>query len=124
MLDPKWIRAEPEAIAEKLRIKKFELDVAKLNILDGQRRELQLETESLQKERNSKSKSIGQGKAAGKDVSEILASMESIKNSLEEKKQQLDALKQELHDYLAGIPNVPDDDVTDNIEIICSIFKT
>ena len=47
MLDPKWIRAEPEAIAKKLRIKKFELDVAKLNVLDRQRKELQLETESL-----------------------------------------------------------------------------
>jgi len=111
MLDPKWIRAEPEAIAKKLRIKKFELDVAKLNVLDRQRKELQLETESLQNERNSRSKSIGEGKAAGENVSEILAGMESIKSSLEEKKQQLDALKQELHDYLAGIPNVPDDDV-------------
>ena len=111
MLDPKWIRAEPEAIAKKLRIKKFELDVAKLNVLDRQRKELQLETESLQNERNSRSKSIGEGKAAGENVSEILAGMESIKSSLEEKKQQLDALQQKLHDYLAGIPNVPEDDV-------------
>ena len=71
MLDPKWIRAEPEAIAEKLRIKKFELDVAKLNVLDRQRKELQLETEALQKKRNSKSKSIGQVKAAGGDLSLI-----------------------------------------------------
>lgn len=111
MLDPKWIRAEPEAIAEKLRIKKFELDVAKLNVLDRQRKELQLDTEALQKERNSKSKSIGQVKAAGEDVSEILAGMDSIKSSLEKKKQQLDVVQQQLNDYLAGIPNVPDDDV-------------
>ena len=78
MLDPKRIRTEADVLAEKLRIKKFDLDVEKLSTLDGQRKELQLETEALQKERNSKSKLIGKAKAGGEEASEILAGMVSI----------------------------------------------
>ncbi|NKB31745.1 MAG: serine--tRNA ligase [Pseudomonadales bacterium] len=111
MLDPKRIRTEPELVAEKLRIKKFDLDIEKLTTLDSQRKKLQLETEALQNERNSKSKSIGKAKAAGEDVSEILAGMETIKSELEIKKHKLDELQQELTDYLLGVPNVPDDEV-------------
>ncbi|MDD9889694.1 MAG: serine--tRNA ligase [Gammaproteobacteria bacterium] len=111
MLDPKRIRNEANILAEKLRLKKFDLDIEKLAILDGQRKALQLETEALQNERNSKSKLIGKAKAAGEDVSEIMAGMESIKKALESKKEKLDELQNALNDYLQGVPNIPDDDV-------------
>ena len=111
MLDPKWIRADPEQIAKRLKIKKFELDTKWLAALDSQRKELQLQTEALQNERNSRSKAIGQAKASGEDISEILNSMESLKQELEQKKERLNGLQTELSDYLLGIPNVPADDV-------------
>jgi len=111
MLDPKWIRADPEQIAKRLKIKKFELDTKRLAVLDSQRKELQLQTEALQNERNSRSKAIGQAKASGEDISEILSSMESLKQELEQKKERLNGLQTELSDYLLGIPNVPADDV-------------
>ena len=111
MLDPKWIRADPEQIAKRLKIKKFELDTKRLAALDSQRKELQLQTEALQNERNSRSKAIGQAKASGEDISEILSSMESLKQELEQKKERLNGLQTELSDYLLGIPNVPADDV-------------
>ena len=111
MLDPKWIRADPEQIAKRLKIKKFELDTKWLAALDSQRKELQLQTEALQNERNSRSKAIGQAKASGEDISEILSSMESLKQELEQKKERLNGLQTELSDYLLGIPNVPADDV-------------
>lgn len=111
MLDPKWIRADPEQIAKRLKIKKFELDTKRLAVLDSQRKELQLQTEALQNERNSRSKAIGQAKASGEDISEILSSMESLKQELEQKKERLNGLQTELSDYLLGVPNVPADDV-------------
>ena len=111
MLDPKWIRADPEQIAKRLKIKKFELDTKRLAALDCQRKELQLQTEALQNERNSRSKAIGQAKASGEDISEILNSMESLKQELEQKKERLNGLQTELSDYLLGVPNVPADDV-------------
>jgi seryl-tRNA synthetase len=116
MLDPKWIRADPEKIAERLKIKNFTLDTKRLFVLDSQRKELQLQTEALQNERNSRSKAIGQAKAAGEDIAEILNSMESIKQELEKKKEELNALQTQLSTYLLGVPNVPADDVPEGAD--------
>ena len=123
MLDPKTIRNNPQKIAEALKKKKFDLDVDRLAELDSQRKTLQTATEALQNERNLRSKSIGKAKAAGKDVSEILQSMDSIKANLEAKKDQLNLLQNELNDYLLTVPNVPSDSVpvglneSDNLEV-------
>ena len=54
---------------------------------------------------------IGKAKAAGEDITEILSSMENMKAELEQKKQQLASLQSKLHEYLAGVPNIPDDSV-------------
>jgi seryl-tRNA synthetase len=116
MLDPKWIRADPEKISERLKIKNFTLDTKRLFVLDSQRKELQLQTEALQNERNSRSKAIGQAKAAGEDIAEILNSMESIKQELEKKKEELNALQTQLSTYLLGVPNVPADDVPEGAD--------
>lgn len=123
MLDSKWIRSEPEALAQLLLKKKFALDVKRLVALDSNRKSLQLETENLQNERNLRSKAIGKAKAAGEDVAEILQSMDSLKSELEQKKEALNLLQEEFHEYLMGVPNVPDasvpegSDETDNREI-------
>jgi len=123
MLDPKWIRSEPDRIAELLRKKKFELDVTRLGELDAQRKTLQLDTEALQNERNSRSKEIGKAKAAGEDITEILSAMEGMKQELEGKKELLGNLQHEFNAYLAGVPNVPHEDVpegndeSDNLEV-------
>ncbi len=116
MIDPKWIRNNPDELASKLRKKNFDLDTAALAELDGRRKDLQLETEALQNERNSRSKDIGKAKAAGKDISEILKTMESLKQELEQKKQQLDNLQEEWNDYLLGIPNIPFDAVPEGAD--------
>lgn len=123
MLDPKRLRAEANDLAEQLAKKKFSLDTELLSSLDAQRKELQLQTESLQNERKSRSKLIGQAKAKGEDASEILASMEAINAELEEKKAGLSQLQEQLTDYVKGIPNAPDASVpagadeTANLEI-------
>jgi len=111
MLDPKLIRLELDTIAIKLRKKNFELDKDKIIQLDSRRKDLQLETESLQSERNSKSKTIGKAKVSGEDVSGILIDMESLKIELDKKKYELQQLQNKLQEYLLGIPNIPSEDV-------------
>lgn len=111
MLDPKLLRNQPDEIAAALQRRNFTLDTGLLARLDNQRKTLQLDTEALQNERNIRSKSIGKAKAAGEDVSEILAGMESLKEDLERKKTELNALQSEFNDYLLGVPNVPHADV-------------
>ena len=123
MLDPKRLRAEANDLAEQLAKKKFSLDTELLSSLDAQRKALQLQTESLQNERKSRSKLIGQAKTKGEDASEILVSMEAINAELEEKKAGLSQLQDQLTDYVKGIPNAPDASVpagadeTANLEI-------
>lgn len=66
MLDPNLLRNEPDAVAEKLARRGFKLDVDKLGALEERRKVLQVKTENLQAERNSRSKSIYQRKRAGR----------------------------------------------------------
>ena len=116
MLDPKWLRSEPEAIATLLKKKKFDLDVELLKSLEDARKNLQLETETLQNARNTRSKEIGKAKAAGEDISEILASVEGLKAELEQKKEVLAEIQEKLKAYMLEIPNVPAPEVPDGAD--------
>ncbi|WP_100640570.1 serine--tRNA ligase [Marinobacter salexigens] len=123
MLDPKRVRNQTEEIARRLAIKNFAFDVAAFETLEERRRALQVSTETLQSEQNKKSKSIGKAKAAGEDIQPLLDEVESLKSRKSEAEKELHALQQELNDFLAGIPNLPDADVTpgdseeDNVEV-------
>jgi seryl-tRNA synthetase len=86
MLDPNLLRTEPDAVAEKLARRGFKLDVDKLRALEERRKVLQVQTENLQAERNSRSKSIGQAKARGEDI-------EPLRLEVNKLGEQLDAAK-------------------------------
>ena len=116
MLDPKWLRSEPGTIATLLKKKKFDLDVELLKSLEDARKNLQLETETLQNARNTRSKEIGKAKAAGEDISEILASVEGLKAELEQKKEELAEIQEKLKAYMLEIPNVPAPEVPDGAD--------
>lgn len=111
MLDPKLIRNELGVVAKRLKVKNFELNVEQLKEWEGARKDLQLDTEKLQNERNSKSKLIGEAKSQGKDVSAILTDMEDLKSSLDKKKNELGEIQSKLHEYLLNVPNIPDEEV-------------
>ncbi|KZX82119.1 serine--tRNA ligase [Oleiphilus sp. HI0009] len=123
MLDPKLIRSDAQAIAERLKIKKYELDVAGFEALEERRKAIQVETETLQSERNARSKGIGKAKAAGEDIAPLIAEMDKMGAALEEKKAELKVLQDEINALLAGMPNIPDEEVptgndeNDNVEV-------
>ena len=106
MLDPKLIRSDAEGVAKKLKIKKYVLDVAAFEALEEKRKALQVETETLQSERNTRSKSIGKAKASGEDIAPLIAEMDQMGAQLEAKKAELKALQDELNAMLAGMPNI------------------
>ena len=66
MLDIKLLRADPQAVAGRLKVKGFELDVALFEQLEGERRRLQEQTEQLQNERNVKSRALDKRKRKAK----------------------------------------------------------
>ncbi|HCO61655.1 MAG TPA: serine--tRNA ligase, partial [Porticoccaceae bacterium] len=83
----------------------------------------QVEVESLQAQRNKRSKSIGQAKAAGEDIEPLLAEVNELKSQLEQIDGKLNDIQARLDDILWGIPNIPDPQVPegasedDNVEI-------
>ena len=123
MLDPRLVRRDPEVVATKLSKRGFQLDLEKFAHLEEKRKEVQVLTETLQAERNSRSKSIGQAKAAGEDIAPLLAEVSDLGDKLNEAKAALDAVQTGLEELLSEVPNIPDDEVPegqseeDNVEI-------
>ena len=64
MLDIRALRQDPQSARARLKIKNFDFDVDCFKALEARRKVLQTETEQMQNARNSKSKAIGQAKAA------------------------------------------------------------
>lgn len=123
MLDPKIVRANPEEITRLLKKKGFEFPLDRFSALEEQRRKLQVDTENLQNERNTRSKSIGKAKASGEDIAPLLAEVGQLGDKLDLAKAALQTLQAELDDLLLGIPNLPDESVPegasedDNVEV-------
>ncbi|QYJ87809.1 serine--tRNA ligase [Shewanella mesophila] len=123
MLDPKFLRTELEATAERLATRGFILDVGRLSSLEEKRKSLQVATEELQASRNAISKSIGQAKAKGEDVAPIMAQVGDLGAELESKKAELAVLLEELNSIAMSVPNLPDEsapigaDENENVEI-------
>ncbi|WAG81532.1 serine--tRNA ligase [Metapseudomonas furukawaii] len=111
MLDAKLVRTQPREIAERLATRGFELDVARLESLENQRKSVQTRTEQLQAERNARSKSIGQAKQRGEDISPLLADVDRMGTELEEGKRELESIQAELDNLLLNIPNLPHESV-------------
>src|SRR5690606_19136974 len=105
MLDPRLLRTETETVARQLAKRGHVLECAAVLELEKQRKALQLETEALQNERNTRSKNIGKAKAAGQDIAPLLAEVEHLREQLDAKKAALDAVQSEFDALLHGIPN-------------------
>ena len=127
MIDPKLLRSDLNAIADKLIIKGYELDCETFLALEAQRKALQLAAESVQQERNAYAKSmgklIGQAKANGEDVEPLKLKGEQLKNDSIAADAALADVQLALDEILHGIPNLPHESVPagkdedDNVEV-------
>ena len=127
MLDPKLLRSELNNIAQSLKVKGFELNCDEFLTLETQRKELQLNAESIQQERNTYSKSmgklIGEAKSKGEDIEPLKAKGEALKKASADADAALSEVQNKLDLLLQGIPNIPHTDVPegqdedDNVEI-------
>ena len=123
MLDPRRLRQDLAAVAERLQRRGAPFDTARFQELEARRRDLQMETEALQNERRTASARIGKGKAAGEDVEALIAKASELGARLAEAKAGFEAVRAELHEFAMAIPNLPDDtvpsgtDEADNVEL-------
>ena len=111
MLDPKLLRSDLDATAQQLARRGFVLDTDHLQALEERRKAIQVKTQELQAERNSRSKEIGKVKAAGNDIAPLLAEVEGLGGRLSEKESELSDLQDELNAILMAIPNIPHESV-------------
>ena len=123
MLDINLLRKDVGAVAERLRSRGFEFDVAAFNALEAERKAVQVQTEELQARRNALSKQIGALKSRGEDVTAVMAEAAAIPDQVKRCETQLANIQSRLTELLLGVPNPPHASVPagrspeDNVEI-------
>jgi seryl-tRNA synthetase len=117
MFDLKWIRDNPGAFDAGLAKRGLPAQSAAILELDKAWREAQTEAERLQAERNRLSKEIGAAKAKGEDVAEIVAQVAASKERQGVMEAEAAERFRAVEALLAGIPNIPADDVPEGADV-------
>lgn len=123
MLDPTLLRNDLELVRAAVERRYQAIDFDEYSRLEERRRELQVATEQLQSERNSRSKAIGKAKAAGEDIQPLLDAVADLGDQLKSQQTELETLQSGLQQFMLGLPNVPHESVpvgkeeTDNLEM-------
>lgn len=123
MLDIQLLRDDPQFVASQLLKRGFQFDITSFTTLDEKRKELQVATQALQNERNTRSKAIGIAKSRGEDIEPMREEVNRIGAELEQKKQELDELLQQIEAIALRLPNIPHESVPvgvdekDNVEV-------
>ena len=113
MLDPRLFRAELEFVTEQLARRAFNFDADAYVALEAKRKSVQVKTQELQNERNSRSKAIGQAKAKGEDVQPLLDQVQHLGDALSAAELELSAIQAEMEAVMEAVPNILDISVPD-----------
>ena len=111
MLDIQILRAQLDAVAQRLASRNFVFDVAAFQSMEDERKQLQTRTQELQAKRNSLSKQIGALKGKGEDASAVMAEVAGLGDSLKAAEESLATLQTRMNDFLQRIPNTPHESV-------------
>ena len=96
MLDPRLFRTDLDFVKEQLGRRSFNFNPESYLELEAKRKEVQIKTQELQNERNSRSKAIGQAKANGEDVQPLLNQVHYLGDSLKVAETELSAIQLEM----------------------------
>lgn len=124
MLDPNLLRQKLAETTETLRATRgFVIDAPALEALEAKRKQVQVETENLQKQRNELAKRIGFAKSKGESVDDAMAQAAAIPAQLKANEEVLSQVQAEIATISLRIPNIPHASVplgmdeTGNIEV-------
>ena len=125
MLDIQLLRNHTADVAKRLAARGYEFDTTRFEAIEAKRKALQVQTEEWQAARNTLSKQIGALKGQGKhdEAQAVMDQVGTIKSQLEQAANDLDAVQNELDQWLTGIPNLPHESVpvgndeNDNVEV-------
>lgn len=123
MHDIKAIRQDPAAFDKAMTRRKLPAQSPAILKLDEDRRSAQTQLQTLQTERNEKSKQIGQIKSKGGDASALMEEVNALKDRMADLEVKERELGIQLNDILSSLPNVQAADIPDgdgeeqNVEI-------
>ncbi|HLB24856.1 MAG TPA: serine--tRNA ligase [Nitrospirota bacterium] len=107
MLDPKFIRDNPELVREALRARRQEIDIEPVIRAESERRALLAQVEELKRRRNEASKAIGLKKREGGDAAPEMAAMKAVSDEIDALDAKVRAEEEGLRDLVLNIPNLP-----------------
>ncbi|MFA5502975.1 MAG: serine--tRNA ligase [Bacilli bacterium] len=126
MLDINLIRENAEKIRKSLFKKGWETDFKELLSWDVKRKELLIQVEANKAEQNRLSKSVPIVKKEGGNIGEIFAKVKDLDEKNKNNEVLLKELENKINDFLAVLPNIPDDDLVaggkENNQVV-STFK-
>lgn len=124
MLDPKFIRENPDIVRTSLLNRREDVTIIdKFLELDQKRRDIIQEVEDLKKNKNELSKEIGNLIREKNDITSIKENVSRISEKIELLDKNLREVKEQYEDILDKIPNIPHESVPvgkgaqDNIEV-------
>ncbi len=123
MLDLKLLQKNPEVVAAALAKRHSKLSVQTFEELDGRRRALLAEVETLKAERNRASGEVARLKREGGNAEARIAELSTLSARIAALDGETEAVKAELADWMLTVPNIPDASVPegaderDNVEV-------
>jgi len=116
MLDPNLFRKQIGETAARLARRGFDLPVERIATLESERKQVQVRTQELQNERNTRSKAIGKAKASGEDIVPLLAEVSRLGDELKSHESRLESIQEEIETIALGVPNLPHESVPQGVD--------
>ena len=123
MLDPKFVRENPEAVLAALSSRGLDVDLQDFLAADGTRRRLLNEVEQLKHRRNTLSEEVGQRKRQGQDATALIAETKELGDRIRKLDEEVRGHEQRIESILLSVPNMPHASVpvgrdgADNVEV-------
>ncbi|MGI9554309.1 MAG: serine--tRNA ligase, partial [Thermodesulfobacteriota bacterium] len=110
MLDQKYLENNLETVKEKLLQRGMDLDFDKLQQLNKERKDLIVEVETFEHERNLGSKKVGELKREGSDAEaeKLSKEMKVISGKIKDLNSKRTEIEDEYRELMLHIPNIPD----------------
>ena len=111
MLDLNFIRNNLERVKKQVALKGLDFDPRRFSELDGHRRQLLTESESLQSRKNSLAKEIGIRRGKKQDTGELEKQSQELSIQIEKRSDELHGVESDFNSLLIAIPNLPHESV-------------
>lgn len=111
MLDINRIRKEPKVVEELLARKGCKVDFDEFLKKDREEKQLEQFTNELKARRNLASGEVAKLKKQGLDASTIISDMKKLGDEIASNDEKLKKLQEENFMFIAGLPNIPDEDL-------------